>query len=246
MAHRGFSLDGLENTMRAFADAVDLGFGYLETDVHATSDGVLVAFHDRSLDRVTDRVGRIASLPWAEVRRARIGGSEPVALLEDVLGTWPHVRVNIDVKDLPAVGPVVDVVRRTGAHDRVCIASFSDRRRAAVRAALGPHVATSLGRNRVLGWWLASGLPRPPAVALTRRARDEAVALQVPAGAGPLPVVTRRTVEVAHAAGLDVHVWTVNDAEQMESLLDLGIDGIVTDRADTLRDVLRRRGQWPS
>src|SRR5690606_15964268 len=110
LSHRGFSTDGLENSMAAFQQAVDLGYRYLETDVHATADGVLLAFHDASLDRVTDLEGEIARLPWSTVSQARIGGVEPVPRLEEVLGTWPQVRVNIDIKSAGAILPLVEVL----------------------------------------------------------------------------------------------------------------------------------------
>jgi glycerophosphoryl diester phosphodiesterase len=240
MAHRGFSLDGLENTMTAFAAAVDLGLTHVETDVHATRDGVVVAFHDSVLDRVSDGRGAIADLTWADLRSVRVGGAEVVPRLADLLSTWPRLRVNIDVKDWPAVTPVADVLAGVGALDRVCVASFDDRRSAAVQRLLGPRLATSLGRRAVLRWWLAA----------TSRARwaqrlvpvpAGAVAVQVPAGAGPLRVVTPGSVDLAHRLGLQVHVWTVNDAAEMHRLLDLGVDGLISDRSDTLRQVLTER-----
>src|SRR5690349_10518079 len=126
MAHRGFSLDGLENTMTAFAAAVDLGLHYVETDVHATRDGVVVAFHDTVLDRVSDHRGAIADLTWADLRTVRVGGAEVVPRLADLLGAWPDLRVNIDVKDWPAITPVADVLRAGDAVERVCVASFDD------------------------------------------------------------------------------------------------------------------------
>src|SRR5256885_10503400 len=127
-AHRGGSLDGRENSMAAFERAVGLGYRYLETDVRATRDGTLLAFHDKTLDRVTDHVGAIAQLPYSQVAKARIAGTEPIPLLEVILGTWPEARVNIDVKAENSIGPLSDVLHRTRAWDRVCVTSFSTRR----------------------------------------------------------------------------------------------------------------------
>lgn len=241
LAHRGFSRTGLENSMAAFGAAVDLGYRYLETDVHATADGVLLAFHDDRLDRVTDRTGTISALPWDEVSRARIGGTEPVPLLEDVLGAWPEARLNIDVKAASAVRPLLDVLDRTRAHDRVCVASFSDRRRRAVLAGSGRPVTTSAGSTVVAAFLAAVGAGSGRAV---RRALQGLDCLQLPERLGPVPVVTRRSLAAAHAAGVPVHVWTVDDPDDMQRLLDLGVDGLVTDRADTLREVLLARGLW--
>ncbi|HJY24706.1 MAG TPA: glycerophosphodiester phosphodiesterase family protein, partial [Actinomycetes bacterium] len=167
------------------------------------------------------------------------GGSAAIPRLEDILGAWPDVRVNVDVKDWPAIGPLVETVRRTGALDRICVASFSDRRLARVRAALGPALCTSLGPlgvlrlrvtsyGRLLGRAAASGVP----------------CAQLPVRAGPVPIVDRRLVDAAHRRGLSVHVWTVDDPAEMQRLLDLGVDGIMTDRPEVLREVLLGRGLW--
>ena len=245
MAHRGFSRQGLENTMPAFAAAVALGCTHVETDVHATRDGLLVAFHDAHLDRVTDATGWIADLSWRQVSAARVlgsaGESAGVPALADILGTWPDLRVNVDVKDWPAIGPLIEVLRRTSALDRVCVTSFDDRRTAAVRRALGPGLATSPGRRGVTRWRLGSLLPGALGTAASRVAQDSAVAVQVPVSAGPLRVVTRRSVALAHQQGLQVHVWTVNDAARMHEVLDLGVDAGLSDRADTLVQVVRAR-----
>lgn len=245
MAHRGFSPDGLENTMPAFAAAVALGVTHIETDVHATGDGALVAFHDRSLDRVTDATGMISDLTWRQVESAQVraAGSAVagVPLLEDVLGAWPDLRVNIDVKGWPAIGPLVDVLRRTSALHRVCVTSFDDRRTAAVRRALGPGLATSPGRRGVTRWRLGALLPGPAGAWAGRLPAGAAVALQAPAMAGPLRVITRRSVEVAHRQGLQVHAWTINDPGQMHDLLDLGVDALITDRADLALHVVHSR-----
>ncbi|YAL84532.1 glycerophosphodiester phosphodiesterase [Dermacoccaceae bacterium W4C1] len=240
-AHRGFSRDGLENSMSAFAAAVDLGFGYVETDVHATLDGVLLAFHDDSLDRVTDATGRIAELSWSRVRSARIGGREPIPQLDEVLERWPGLRVNIDVKSEAAIEPLVRCIERHRAHERVCIASFSDDRRRRVIAALSRPVVTSAGRGVITRFTLTS-LTRIPLLA--RRILRDVDALQVPLQHNGIPVVTPTFLRMAHRAGTQVHVWTVDEPAEMEKLLDMGVDGLITDRADLLRGVLRSRGEW--
>jgi glycerophosphoryl diester phosphodiesterase len=237
-AHQGAHVAGGpgENTMAAFEGAVALGYRYLETDAHVTADGVLVAFHDDNLDRLTDRTGLIGDLPWAEVRAARVRGGEGVPLLEDVLAAWPDVRVNIDPKHDAAVDPLVDLIRRTGTLDRVCFGAFSDRRLARLRAALGPGACTSMGPRQVAR--LVAASRRMPAGSFP------AACVQVPTNQGPIPLVTERFVAAAHERGLPVHVWTINDADEMHRLLDLGVDGIMTDRTDVLKDVLTARGSW--
>lgn len=242
-AHRGFSPEGLENSLTAFSAAVALGFRYLETDVRATRDGVAIAFHDPTLDRITDRTGRIADLDWSEANRALIGGVEPIARIDDVLDAWSDVRLNIDVKDAAAVAPLAQVIERTQAHDRICIASFSDRRRRAVLRRLSAPVATSGGRWTVARFRLIASAARR--AALVARALRDVDCLQVPEQAGHVRIVTATTVAAARAAGKQLHVWTVNDESRMHRLLDLGVHGLVTDRADVLRDALLARHAWP-
>jgi glycerophosphoryl diester phosphodiesterase len=238
-AHRGGAAGALENSMEAFERAIGLGYRYLETDVHATADGVLLAFHDRTLGRVTDRQGHLRRLTYGDIAQVRIGGSAAIPRLEDILGAWPQVRVNVDVKDWPAIGPLVETIRRTQARDRVCVASFSDRRLARVRAALGPGLCTSLGPLGVLRL-RASSYGR----VLARAAATGVPCAQIPPRAGMLPIVDARLVEAAHRRGISVHVWTVDDPAQMNRLLDLGVDGLMTDRPEVLRDVLLGRGRW--
>jgi glycerophosphoryl diester phosphodiesterase len=221
--------------MPAFEHAVRLGYRYLETDAHATADGVLVAFHDGVLDRVTDRSGTIARLPWDTVRQARLG-DEGIPLMEELLTAWPDVRVNIDLKHEGSVEPLVDVLQRTGAHERVCVASFSGKRLDRFRRLSGGRVCTAIGpwditRLRVAGF----GVPPGGFVG---------ACAQVPVRQGPVLIVDRRFVEGAHRQSLPVHVWTIDDPVEMDRLLDLGVDGIMTDRPSLLKEVLVRRGQW--
>jgi glycerophosphoryl diester phosphodiesterase len=237
MAHRGFASGGDENSMAAFERAVELGYRYLETDVRVTADGVALAFHDARLDRVTDGRGRIDALPWTSIRRARIAGREPIPRLDELLAAWPDAYINIDVKSDAGVDAAVAAIRRTGALSRVCVAAFSTRRIAAVRARLGPSLCTALGPREALR------LPWRPA---GRPGRHAGRCAQVPARVGRRRLVDARYLAAAHRTGAAVHVWTVNERAEMERLLDLGVDGIITDAAATLRDVLTSRGQWPT
>ena len=236
-AHRGGDADGLENTVAQFRRAVEAGYRYVETDVHATRDGRLVAFHDATLDRLTDGAGRIADLPWADVQQARVAGQEPVPLFEELLETFPEVRWNIDIKAEPALHPLLNLIARTDAWDRVCVGSFSEARVVRAQRLAGPRLATSYGTRGVLNLRLRSwGVP-----AALRRS---AVAAQVPEAQSGIRVVDSRFVRAAHARGLQVHVWTINEPERMHRLLDLGVDGIMTDHIDTLRKVMEDRGVW--
>jgi glycerophosphoryl diester phosphodiesterase len=240
-AHRGGAAQGDENTIAAFERAVTMGYRYVETDTHATADAVAVVFHDDTLDRVLGRPGRIGELRWADLAAIRDGGACVVPRLDDVLTAWPQVRFNIDVKSDTGVRPTVEVVRRTGVTDRVLLASFSDARTARMRAALGPEVATSLGSRGSAHLWAASRTGRG-----ARRLAARVAAAQVPPRAGRVRVVDRRFVRYAHQVGLQVHVWTIDDPTEMHELLDLGVDGIMTDHIDVLRDVYTQRGHWPA
>ncbi|MFD0270236.1 glycerophosphodiester phosphodiesterase [Streptomyces sp. NPDC127106] len=236
-AHRGGAADGLENTATAFRGAAEAGYRYFETDVHATADGKLVAFHDATLDRVTDGSGRISERSWKDLRQVRVGGSEPLPLFEELLEEFPDARWNVDIKAESALHPLVNLIARARVWDRVCVGSFSESRVARAHKIAGPRLATSYGVRGVLGLRLRS-------FAIPAALRAGAVAAQVPETQSGIRVVDRRFVRAAHERGLQVHVWTVNEPERMEALLDLGVDGIMTDRIDILRTVLDRRGAW--
>lgn len=241
-AHRGGAyhpeIEGLENTLAAFRHAVALGYRHLETDVHVTRDGVLLAFHDSVLDRVTDRQGEIAALTLAEVREALVAGREAVPTLAELFDAFPGARFNIDLKSEGAVAALADFIAARDAWDRVLVGSFSLRRTARFRALTGGRVPTCATPAEIAAYRL---LPRPVGRLLTRR---RFAALQVPHRRKGIVVVTPGLVRRAHADGLQVHVWTIDDAAEMHALLDRGVDGIFTDRTDILRDVLIARGQW--
>lgn len=242
-AHRGGAyhpdIEGLENTMAAFRHAVSLGYRHLETDVHVTSDGVLLAFHDTVLDRVTDRVGSISETSYADVQQALIGGRERVPTLAELFDAFPDARFNIDLKSEGAVEALAAFLDERAAWDRVVVGSFSIRRMHAFRRRTGGRVATSAHPLEV-----AAYVVLPSARLVRRLTGDQPRALQVPHRRGRLVVVSPGLVRRAHANGLDVHVWTIDDPSEMNELVDRGVDGLMTDRTDILRDVLRSRGLW--
>jgi glycerophosphoryl diester phosphodiesterase len=241
-AHRGGAAHAPENSWTAFEHAVKLGYTYLETDARATSDGKLMAFHDRTLDRVTDGSGPIGSRTYSEVSALRVAGSEPIPLIEDLLGAWPDARFNIDLKDEPGIAVLADVLRRTNAWDRVCVTSFSGSRLRTARGLLDRPVcmATSPAVIAAVRYTIGAASPERQTGLLGRRLAQ----WQVRCAQVPGKVASASFVRRAHALGLDVHVWTINDRADMSRLLDLGADGIMTDDIATLREVLIERGQW--
>jgi glycerophosphoryl diester phosphodiesterase len=250
-AHRGWHLDdglgggGFENTMAGFVRAVDEGFSYLEFDVHTSADGVAVVHHDPTLDRTTDASGRIALQPASVLAEVRVGGVEPIPLLEDVLTTLPDTHMTIELKSAAAVDVTLGVLERLDAWHRVCLGAYDQRWLDRARKAAGPRLCTSMGMTAALGLrsraWLDT-LPAPvsrlPALPFTGQLA------QLPRRFGPLTVVDARLVATAHAAGREVHVWTVDDPAEMAELLDLGVDGLLSDRPDLLRGVLQARDAW--
>jgi len=242
-AHRGGALHpelpGMENTLRAFRHATELGYRYLETDVHATRDGELLAFHDTVLERVTDQTGVVAHLSLAELRRARIAGLESIPTLDEVFDALPDARFNIDIKAPGATAPLADFVRAHDAWDRVMVGSFSPGRLREFRRLTGGRVATSAHPVEVAAFRL---LPSGRlAHLLTGR---HVAALQVPHHRGRLRIVTPGLVRRAHAAGVHVHVWTIDDPDEMVELIERGVDGLMTDRTDLLKEILQRHGLW--
>ena len=244
MAHRGGSLmaDNFarENTLHAFANAVELGYRYVETDVQATRDGVLVTFHDDDLERVSGQAGQIKDLTWAEVQAVLVGGAEPIPSLDDVLDAFPTLRINIDMKAEGTLEPLIQTIRRHNAESRVCVASFSTSRLRRFRKRTRNAIATAAS---------------PWGVGVASLAPMTIPRFHSPAPVWQMPLITivagceirlfgTRMLNELHRLGKRVHIWTIDDAETMHRLIDVGVDGIVTDRPDTLREVLLARGMW--
>jgi glycerophosphoryl diester phosphodiesterase len=235
IAHRGGAGLGPENTLDAFRRSYALGLRYLETDVRITADGGLVAFHDARLERVTPARGRVRSRPLDELAGLPVLGGGTVLPLAVLLAALPDACLTLDVKDSAVVAPLARLLTDTGAAPRVCAAAARGSWRSALRDATGPELCTALSWRELLH--LTSG-PRG-------RYGDAAFA-HVPLRLGRVPVFRDDLVARAHDAGVRIIVWTVNEPHTMHRLLDNGVDGIITDRPDRLREVLIARGQWHS
>ena len=254
IAHRGGSAVWPQNTMAAFEGAVGLGYRYLETDVQATADGVLAVFHDDELAPSSGRRGRISEMTWSEVSQARVDG-EPIPRLEELLDAFDDVRISIDPKADAAVEPLIEALRRPGVLDRVCVGSFSDARLARINEAFGDSVCLSFSPREIARLAALSGVGLPASSSLRPRLGSRGRLLQrrpfrgriaaIPLRQGPIPLATRRLVDYAHRAGLTVYVWTIDDPAEMERLLDIGVDGIMTDEPRVLLEVMAERGNRP-
>lgn len=234
IAHRGGAREATENSREAFEYATLLGYRYLETDAQLTSDGVVVAFHDPDLDRVSDETGPISERTWEGLQDVRLTNGGSFVTIEDLLTDFPDVKFNIDAKSDVVTNPLLDVIERQDAFDRVCFGSFSEERLRKIRARGGERVCTSVGMRGVARFVIAScGIPIEP---------PQANALQLPPTFRGVPLITARLIDYAHSRGVQVHAWTIDEEVEMNRLLDLGVDGIMTDRPTLLKQVFEARG----
>lgn len=238
IAHRGGSLEHLENSRSAFAHSLSLGFEVLETDVQATADGVLVVTHDATLQRTASDRRRVNALTWSELSTMSLLNGEAILSFDELVELHPTVRLNIDPKSDAALAPLIARLQAdTDLQSRVCIGSFETRRLLAVRSKL-PGVATSLGSSEIRRLVLAVR------AGVKFRWPDSAVAAQVPVSAMGVRIVTEAFIDFVQSAGRHVHVWTVDEAAEMNRLYDLGVNGVMTDYPTRLKEVLIARGLW--
>jgi glycerophosphoryl diester phosphodiesterase len=249
IAHRGSRVLWPENTDTSFQGAYELGYRHFETDLHLTADGVLVCFHDPTVDRTTNASGRVEDHTLAQLQALDAGyrhsGSKgfpfrnsgvTVPTLEWLLTAFPDTSVVVDLKCDGLAAPLAALIDDLGAHDRMIVGSFDDARLSEFVEVVDNRVPVSSGQALSRLWVLASRVGRG--------AGGDISALQLPTHMRGVRVVDHKLVAAAHGAGLQVHVWTVNEPREMTRLLDLGVDGIVTDRPDLLKEVLMERGEW--
>lgn len=237
LAHRGLAIDAPENTLLAFLKALALGAQYIETDVHASKDGVAVIVHDPDLSRVAGRDVMVRELTVEQLKSIDLGEGHTFSTLAEALNAFPDARFNIDIKAADAAGPAASAILAAGATNRVLIGSFNDRRRRAAVDLL-PGVATSAAPGLILLALIGAKLGLSPLVKRALRGID---AVQMPVASGGITIATKRVIAAFHDAGVEIHIWTVNEVATMKRLLDLGVDGLVTDRVDLALDLTESR-----
>ena len=236
IAHRGGSYLGSENTMEAFENAINMGFKFLETDIQITRDKKLIAFHDNTLNRVTDHKGYIVNKTWNEIKKTKVAGKFNIPLLSDIFYSWPEINLNIDPKNNASISTLIEFLKENNFFDRVCIGSFSGKRLETLRKIFGSSLCTSAGPLEVLKLKLSS--------LNFRKFKIDANCVQVPLKYFGIKIIDRNFINYCHELNLKVHVWTINEIKEMEKLLDLGVDGIMSDNLEGLKTVLTKRNLW--
>ena len=236
IAHRGGSYLGSENTMEAFENAINMGFKFLETDIQITRDKKLIAFHDNTLNRVTDHKGYIINKTWNEIKKTKVAGKFNIPLLSDIFYSWPEINLNIDPKNNASISTLIEFLKENNFFDRVCIGSFSGKRLETLRKIFGSSLCTSAGPLEVLKLKLSS--------LNLRNFKIDANCVQVPLKYFEIKIIDRNFINYCHELNLKVHVWTINEIKEMEELLDLGVDGIMSDNLEGLKTVLTKRNLW--
>lgn len=240
IAHRAGGNEAPENSIVAVHNMQEKGFKYIETDLYATSDGVVILHHDPELDRTTDGTGKISDYTWAELSKVTDESGNRLMRLDEVLEEFPDLIFNMDSKENSVVCPLIRTLQRQGGIDRVSLSSFSEMRLKFLRSQLS-GVKSSLGTAAIGQLVLAAHSPSSLRSALATGVPGPAKgaeAVQVPMAAGKVSVINPQFIELVHARGLAVHVWTINEEAEMHEILDLGVDGIITDEPSLAQRVI--------
>lgn len=243
--HRGGCNEAIENSWVALEHVHSLGYKYFETDVRATKDNIVVIYHDDTLERINNYIGRVEDMTWEELSQISYSDGSQIVRLEDALKKYSDLNFNIDLKNDHVVQPVIDLITRMPeVEDRVLFASFSTERLKKIRRTFDGRVKTSLSMSEVARMKLASTLTISPRLFGVPYPRQGVVAVQVPIRYGWINVVTKRFISACHRRGMAVQVWVVDDPVEMEYLIDLGVDGLFTDSPSIAKQLLIDKGLW--
>ena len=236
IAHRGGSNSGIENTLEAFENAINMGFNIIETDIQITKDKKLVVFHDLTLDRLTNTKGLVKDKTWNELKKIKILGKYSIPLLSDIFDKWPKIKINIDPKNDECIDYLISFLREYNCFEKICIGSFSGKRLQRLRKEFGPKLCTSAGPLEVLKLKLFSLINLSISI--------DANCVQVPLKYYRINIIDKNFIKFCQSQNLMVHVWTINDILEIERLLDLGVNGIISDNIEGLKKIFKKKNYW--
>ena len=234
-SHRGGSIENDENTIEAFDKSISLGYKYLETDVQHTKDNKLVIFHDNNLKRICNLDLEISNIYFQELQNIKIFNKHSVPLLSEVLNIWPNIYFNIDPKTERAAYLLLDELKKQKDLSRFCVGSFNSESLNIMREGFKDEICTSMSQDEVINYFINRIIPV---------SKNNAPCVQIPMYFYGVKIVTKSLVEHVHDIGKKIHVWTINDENEMKTLIDYGVDGIMTDRPNKLKEVLIERKLW--
>jgi len=232
--HRGGDEVETENTIEAFKYSSDLGFVFIETDVQATKDGHVVIFHDASLKRMAGVNKSIKELTLKEINEINLLGGGKIPLLSEALETFPDLRFNIDIKTEDALEETIQIIKKMNFLDKTCLASFSSSRLKRIKNLAGPEACISSGQMDIFKMMCQS-------IGIELQATMSQCA-QIPVKQWGVPVLTKRFIETAKKQNKFVHVWTIDDIDQMFELIEFGVDGLMTDKPSVLKEAMLKKG----
>ena len=235
-AHRGGTEFAPENTYEAFSSAVSIGYKYLETDVHPNADNKLMAFHDSSVDRVTNYKGKICNFTSSELKKIKVKGKFQIPFLEDLIESFSKSFFSIDMKSDQSVKPLIKLIKSMNAVDRVCFASFSQDRLDYVRDEFDNKCITSMGPREIIKTKISS--------IINFKHKIIPKISSLPISRYRIKLLNKRHINFLKSLNIKVIAWTINDVEAINKLIDLGVDGIMTDNISVLKKILIKKNIW--
>ena len=235
-AHRGGTEFAPENTYEAFSSAVGIGYKYLETDVHPNADNKLMAFHDSSVDRVTNYKGKICNFTSSELKKIKVKEKFQIPFLEDLIESFSKSFFSIDMKSDQSVKPLIKLIKSMNAVDRVCFASFSQDRLDYVRDEFDNKCITSMGPREIIKTKISS--------IINFKHKIIPKISSLPISRYRIKLLNKRHINFLKSLNIRVIAWTINDVEAINKLIDLGVDGIMTDNISVLKKILIKKNIW--
>ena len=238
IAHRGASLVATENSFESFRKAFDLGYRVIETDIHSSKDGTAYIFHDNTLERLTGENLKISDLKDVDIDSLKVNKSSIIPRLSNVFEEFPEGLFNLDAKTWEATIPITNTVKKMACSSRVCIGSFNDKRIDAIIRELGVETCHSMGTSNVFKFYLGAQLGI--------KQNFTAQCIQLPIKQFGISLITQKILRHARKLGIKIHFWTINNSGLIQKLLELDVDGIMTDDCILLKTIMEKKHKWPA